>query len=53
MPFITTQRLTNIGAKKMMGAAIKKAEKFGISATIAIVDSGGHILLILHLDTSK
>ena len=53
MPFITTQRLTNIGAKKMMGAAIKKAEKIGISATVAIVDAGGHMLLLERMDGGR
>ena len=53
MPFITTQRLTNIGAKKMMGAAIKKAEKIGISATVAIVDGGGHMLLLERMDGGR
>nr|ADI21934.1 hypothetical protein [uncultured nuHF2 cluster bacterium HF0130_29D04] len=38
MPFATSQRLTNKGAKTMMDAAIKEAESIGIAATIAIVD---------------
>ena len=53
MPFKNTQRLTNIGSKKLMGAAIKKAEKIGISATIAIVDAGGHILLLERMDGGR
>ena len=53
MPFITTQRLTNIGTKQMMGAAIKKAEKIGISATVAIVDAGGHMLLLERMDGGR
>ena len=42
MSFATTKRLTNEGAKKMMDAAISKAEEIGIPATVAIVDAGGH-----------
>ena len=53
MPFITTQRLTNKGAKTMMEAAIKESESVGIAATIAIVDSGGHMLLLERMDGGR
>ena len=45
MPFAEAKRLTNAGAKKMMSAAIEKAEEFGIPITVAIVDAGGHTIL--------
>ena len=38
--------MTNEGAKKMMDAAISKAEEIGIPATVAIVDAGGHMILL-------
>ena len=53
MSFASTHRLKNVGAKKMMTAAIGKAEEFGISATVAIVDSGGHILLMERMDGGR
>ena len=53
MPFVTTQRLTNAGAKIMMVAAIEEATKIGISATIAIVDAGGHIILLERMDGGR
>ena len=53
MSFASTHRLKNVGAKKMMAAAIEKAEGFGISATVAIVDSGGHILLMERMDGGR
>ena len=39
MPFVETKRLTTLGAKMMMTAAIDCAEGFGISVTVAIVDA--------------
>ena len=53
MSFATTQRLMNSGAKKMMAAAIGIAEEIGISATVAIVDTGGHLLLMERMDGGR
>ncbi len=53
MSFATTQRLTNAGAKKMMTAAISKAEEMGIPATVAIVDAGGHMMLLERMDGGR
>jgi uncharacterized protein GlcG (DUF336 family) len=36
--------ITDKGAKAMLDAAIGKAEEYGIAATVAIVDAGGHLL---------
>jgi uncharacterized protein GlcG (DUF336 family) len=44
MPFATTKTITDTGAKAMLDAAIAKAEEYGITATVAIVDAGGHLL---------
>ena len=44
MPFATTKMITDKGAKAMLDAAIGKAEEYGIAATVAIVDAGGHLL---------
>jgi len=53
MSFATTKRLTNAGAKKMMAAAIAKAEEIGIPATVAIVDAGGHMLLLERMEGGR
>ena len=53
MPFSTTQRLTTNGAKTMLAAAISKAEDYGIAVTVAIVDSGGHMLVLERMDGGR
>lgn len=53
MPFADTKRLTTEGAKTMMSAAIAKADSFGIAATVAIVDGGGHPLLLERMDGGR
>ena len=53
MNFASSQRMTTAGAKSMLGAAIAKAEDFGISATIAIVDAGGHLLVLERMDGGR
>ncbi len=53
MPFATTQRLTTGGAKSMLAAAIAKADEFGIAVTVAIVDAGGHMLVLERMDGGR
>ena len=53
MSFTMIQRLTTDGAKTMMTAAITKAEEFGIAVTVAIVDSGGHMLVLERMDGGR
>jgi uncharacterized protein GlcG (DUF336 family) len=53
MPFATTQRLTSSGAKTMLTAAISKADEFGIAVTVAIVDAGGHMLVLERMDGGR
>ena len=53
MSFTTTQRLTTHGAKSMLAAAISKAEEYGIAVTVAIVDSGGHMLVLERMDGGR
>jgi uncharacterized protein GlcG (DUF336 family) len=48
-----SKRLTNAGAKKMMAVAIERAQKQGIAIVVAIVDSGGHILLLERMDGGR
>ena len=53
MPFAESKRLTNTGAKRMMSAAIRKAEEMGIPITVAIIDAGGHMLLLERMDGGR
>lgn len=53
MDFVATQRLTTGGAKTMLVAAIAKAEEYGIAATVAIVDAGGHLLVLERMDGGR
>jgi len=53
MPFAPARRLTTRGAKQMLAAAIGKAEGFGIAVTVAIVDAGGHLLVLERMDGGR
>ena len=53
MPFATGRRLTTAGAKTMMAAAVDKAGTFGIAATVAIVDAGGHLMLLERMEGGR
>ncbi len=53
MPFAETRRLTTAGAKKIMVAAIGRAEKFGIPVTVVVVDGGGHTILLERMDGGR
>lgn len=48
-----SRRLTTSGAKSMLAAATAKAEDFGISVTVAIVDAGGHLLVLERMDGGR
>src|SRR3982751_1911779 len=53
-PYVAdAKRLTVAGAKKMMAAAIAGAEKAGIAVTVAIVDSGGNLLLLERMEGGR
>ena len=47
------KRLTSAGAKKILSVAIATAEKAGIPITVAIVDAGGHLVLLERMDGGK
>ena len=53
MSFATVKRLTTSGAKAMLAAATAKAEEFGIAVTVAIVDAGGHMLVLERMDGGR
>jgi uncharacterized protein GlcG (DUF336 family) len=53
MPFAASQRLTTEGAKTMLAAAVSKAEDLGIAVTVAIVDAGGHLIVLERMDGGR
>ena len=53
MYFTNSKRLTLAGAKKMMDTATGKAEKTGHAVAVAIVDTGGHPVLIQRMDGGR
>ena len=53
MYFTSSKRLTLAGAKKMMDAATHKAEQAGHAIAIAIVDAGGHPILVQRMDGGR
>lgn len=53
MPFAPSHRLTTEGAKTMLEAAVSKAGELGITVTVAIVDAGGHLLVLERMDGGR
>jgi uncharacterized protein GlcG (DUF336 family) len=47
------KRLTAAGARKVMDTALARARAAGIPVTIAIVDAGGHLLLLERMEGGK
>ena len=47
------KRLTTEGARKIKNAAVKAAEKAGIAVTVAVVDAGGHLLVLERMEGGK
>jgi glc operon protein GlcG len=47
------KRLTNTGAKEMMAVAVGKAREAGIAVSIAIVDAGGHVILLERMEGGR
>jgi uncharacterized protein GlcG (DUF336 family) len=53
MYFTGTKRLTLAGARKMMDTATAGAEKTGHAIAVAIVDAGGHAVLVQRMDGGR
>ena len=47
------KRLTAAGAKKIAATAIGKAEQAGIAISVAIADSGGHLIVLERMDGGR
>src|ERR1700752_4968700 len=48
-----SKRLTHHGAKKIMTAAVDMASQAGIAISCAIVDAGGHMILLERMDGGR
>jgi len=48
-----SKRLTMAGARKIMATAISKAQAAKISVSVAIVDAGGHLVLLERMEWGK
>ena len=48
-----SKRLTMAGARKVMATAIARAEAEKIAVSVAIVDAGGHIVLLERMEGGK
>jgi uncharacterized protein GlcG (DUF336 family) len=48
-----TKRLTLAGARTMMAAAMAKAEAARVPIAVAIVDAGGHMILLERMDGGR
>lgn len=53
MYIASSKRLTLVGAQKMMEAAIGQATAAGYAIAVAIVDAGGHPILIQRMDGGR
>ena len=47
------KRLTTAGAKKIMATAMAKAQEAGVAVSVAIVDAGGHLLLLERMEGGR
>jgi len=53
MYIANSKRLTHAGAKKMMATAIDQAAQFGIAISCAVVDTGGHLVVLERMDGGR
>src|SRR5262245_1099235 len=53
MHIADSKRLTNAGAKTMMATATKLAAEAKIAISVAIVDAGGHLILLERMDGGR
>jgi uncharacterized protein GlcG (DUF336 family) len=47
------RRLTSAGAKKIMATALARAQEAGLAITVAIVDAGGHLVLLERMEGGR
>jgi glc operon protein GlcG len=47
------KRLTAAGARKVVDTAVARAREAGVAITVAVVDSGGHLVLLERMDGGR
>ena len=47
------KRLTAAGARKVMDTALARAKEAGLALSVAVVDSGGHLVLLERMEGGK
>jgi uncharacterized protein GlcG (DUF336 family) len=47
------KRLTAAGAKRIMATAIARAQEAGVAVSVAIVDAGGHLMLLERMEGGR
>ena len=53
MDVADSKRLTAAGARKVMDAAIARAREANLAVSVAIVDAGGHLLLLERMEGGR
>ena len=53
MDVTDSKRLTSEGARKVLAQAIELACKEGVAVTVAVVDAGGHLLVLERMEGGK
>ena len=53
MPIKAKKTLTSKGVRMMMDAALARAAELGITVTVAIVDDGGHLLMLERMEGGR
>ena len=48
-----SKRLTHTGAKKIADTAVAKAKQAGIAISVAVADSGGHLIALERMDGGR
>jgi len=48
-----SKRLTHAGAKKIVDTAVAKAKQAGIAISVAVADSGGHLVALERMDGGR
>ena len=48
-----SKRLTHAGAKKVVDTAVAKAKQAGIAISVAVADSGGHLIALERMDGGR
>jgi glc operon protein GlcG len=53
MDVADAKRLTAAGAKRIMATAVARAQEAGIAVSVAIVDAGGHLMLLERMEGGR